>query len=86
MQGYQLQSFVSTLVTCTILHTPAAGRRDSSRPLYPYFVVAPTEHGPVLSPVCVSVSLRRSRQVSIVLYCYPVGDFGPFHIGKIEEP
>ena len=37
-----------TLVTCTILHIPAPRRRDSSRPFYPYLVVAHTERGPVL--------------------------------------
>ena len=51
---------VGILVTCTILYVVEI----SSRPLYPYLVVAPTERGPVLSPACLGVSRRRPRQVS----------------------
>ena len=46
-------------VTCTVLYIPL-----SSRPLYLYPVAAPTQRGPVLSPACLSVSRRRSREVS----------------------
>ena len=57
-------------VTCTVLYIPPHLVEISSRPLYSYFVVAPTECGPVLSPACLSVSRRRPRRVSMWLERY----------------